>query len=116
MSNNFTGLQNFSNGGINPIQITIPKNNSSEPELFGEFKSAPTQTNDKFIELNNKLDNIMYKIGLLMSEIKDIKQQNFQQPRPIIYPMTPQYPGQPMPPYPHQQMLYGQQNYYPNSK
>ena len=80
--------------------------------MFGEFKSAPTQKNDNFNELNQKLDNIMYQIGLLSSEIKDMKQKIFHQPRPIIYPMTPQYPGQPMPPYPHQQMLYGNQNMY----
>lgn len=114
---------NFSHGLPHPI----PKINLPDTELFGEFKSAAQtqQTNQiqDFLQLNKKLDDIVYQIGLLRSEVKEIKQllninqQHPGTPRPVIYHgapytgypthMLPSYPGQPMPPYPHQQQLYG---------
>lgn len=118
---------NFSHGGINPPPI--PKINPPDTELFGEFqnftKSAQTQQSQQtqdFLQLNKKLDDIICQIGLLRSEVKEIKQLlNINQqypgtPRPIIYPTTPNihyqnhqyiqpsYPGQPY--NPHQQQLY----------
>ena len=119
---------NFSHGGINPPPL--PKINLPDTELFGEFqnftKSEQTQQSQQtqdFLQLNKKLDDIVYQIGLLKSEVKEIKQLlniNQQHPgtlRPVIYHgtpytgyhthMLPSYPGQPMPPYPHQQHLYG---------
>jgi len=117
---------NFSHAGVPPI----PKINPPDTELFGEFqnftKSAqtqqPQQTQD-FLQLNKKLDDVVCQIGLLRSEVKEIKQllsinqQYPGTPRPVIYNgppytgypthMLPSYPGQPMPPYPHQQQLYG---------
>jgi hypothetical protein len=125
MSNN-----NFSYGINNPPPI--PKAVPVDTELFGEFKSAQSsksQQSEEFLQLNNKLDNVLYQISLLRAEIKDIKQQYNPtvgypaNPRNIIYPAgpsyhpiqgIPSYPGQPMPPYPHQQMLYGNNNQHFN--
>jgi len=99
-------------------------------DAFGDFKSAPTTSNissntttGEFIQMMKKLDDIMYQIGVLRAEVKEIKQTTKiftpQIPSPIIYPVNPTYPGQPMPPYPYQQQQpgYNQQlnrQYNPN--
>lgn len=108
---------NFSHG----VPPPIPKINPPDTELFGEFQNftksaAQTQQSQQtqdYLQLNNKLDNILYQISLLRAEVKGIVNT-----KPIIYPTTPNigypnqpyiqpsYPGQPMPPYPHQQQLY----------
>ena len=89
----------------NPLLFTNPQ----DTELFGEFKSASTEKND-FLQLNNKLDDIIYQLGLLRNEVTELKQQlnigkssspNLYCPTP--YHNVPTYPGQPMPPYPYQQ-------------
>jgi hypothetical protein len=113
---------NFSHDGNNTS--SIPKIDPPDTELFGEFqnftKSAQIQQsnqNQDFLQLNKRLDDIVYQIGLLKSEVKEMKQLlNINQqypgtPRPNIYhgtsssgyPLIPSYPGQPMPPYPYQQ-------------
>jgi len=99
-------------------------------DAFGDFKSAPTTSNispntttGEFIQMMKKLDDIMYQIGVLRTEVKEIKQTTKiftpQSPQPIIYPVNPTYPGQPIPPYPYQlqQPGYNQQlnrQYNPN--
>jgi hypothetical protein len=90
-------------------------------DTFGDFKSAPTTSNissntstGEFIQMMKKLDDIMYQLGVLRSEVKEMKQTTKiftpQIPAPIIYPVNPTYPGQPMPPYPYQQQLNRQYN------
>jgi len=82
--------------------------NRQDTELFGEFKSASTEKND-FLQLNNKLDDIMSQLGLLRNEVKELKQQlniGKSSSPSLYYPSphnVPTYPGQPMPPYPYQQ-------------
>lgn len=96
---------NFSHGGINPPPL--PKINQSDNDLFGEFqnftKSYQTQQSNQtqdFVQLNKRLDDIVYQIGLLRSEVTEIKQlininqQHPGRPRPVIYngPSAPEYP------------------------
>lgn len=98
---------------LNPINV-------SNIDQFGEFKTAPIESVN-LTQVNKKLDDILIQIGILRTEIRDIKQFN-QLPYPgsqnqipdrfrngQIYPSyfpTSHYPGQQMPPYPNQHILY----------
>lgn len=94
----------------------IPKINPPDTELFGEFqnftKNAQTQQSNQsqdFLQLNKRLDDIVYQIELLRAEVKETKellninQQHAGTPRPVTYngvvyteyPSIPSYyPGQ----------------------
>jgi hypothetical protein len=102
---------------VNPI-------NHSNMDQFGDFKSAQPEVVN-VTQINKKLDDILLQISLLRNEIREIRQLNqlpypgspnlnqnlyrTNQTYPTYYP-TPSYPGQPMPPYPHQQVVYGNSN------
>jgi hypothetical protein len=91
-------------------------------DAFGDFKSASTPTinsntsTSDFLQIMKKLDDIMYQLGVLKAEVNEIKQSRRiftpHNPQPIVYPITPTYPGQPIPPYPYQQQIANQQQNY----
>jgi hypothetical protein len=87
---NFIDLQNFSIDGINPPPSPILNENNQENELFGEFKSAlpqPSQESDDFVNINTKIDNILYQISLLRDDLDDIKTKLY----------NPAWPGKRLP-------------------
>jgi len=107
-------MSNIPNGFVFPAQKV-----NEDMGSFGDFKSAPKI--DELKEIMIKLDHIISEINMIKMEVREIKQNQKKvcntftpsyppPPKHIIYPITPSYPGQPMPPYPHQQMLYGNNN------
>jgi hypothetical protein len=113
-------MSNYQNN--TPIGFDIKIQNTNEDvDSFGDFKSA-SQREDELKEIMAKLDYIISEINMIKMEVREIKQNQHIEcrtfhpiipppPKPVVYPIKPAYPGQPMPPYPHQQILYGNNNF-----
>lgn len=75
-----------------------PQIKTNNIEIFGEFKSAPTESVD-FLQMNKKIDELLIHIQMLRNEVREIKNQNQNylpgspRPTPITYPINPSYPS-----------------------
>jgi len=92
---------------MNNEKLCLPSQiKTNNIELFGEFKSAPTEAAD-FLQMNKKIDELLIQIQMLRNEVRELKNQSPNQnlnqnhnympesprPNPISYSTHMPYPS-----------------------